>query len=195
EYNESVWSKNWARKNEGEKGKKDKGASSLRRVRTAGDEPPEEGGEGSSEDASGDSGDEEKTVRNDDDPPIASDIDPMKDLDAVVRDYLVAALWADLTADDDQGTPLDNYGIINIAPESIEKAKKEVADFEEKAGDLLDGLDDGQVGHDIWLSRNGHGAGFFDRGYGEKGDKLQDMARDMGTAHIYVGDDGKVYID
>lgn len=33
------------------------------------------------------------------------------------------------------------------------------------------------AGYCFWLSRNGHGAGFFDRDAGEVGDRLQDAAR------------------
>ena len=45
--------------------------------------------------------------------------------------------------------------------------------------------DDSQNGHDFCLSRNGHGAGFFDRGYGEIGDKLQDICRSWSDMGVY----------
>jgi NAD/NADP transhydrogenase alpha subunit len=51
-----------------------------------------------------------------------------------------------------------------------------------------------QHGHDFWLTRNGHGAGFWDRGYGEIGRKLTDAAHAWGSSDIYIGDDGKLYI-
>lgn len=50
-----------------------------------------------------------------------------------------------------------------------------------------------QLGHDFWLTRNGHGAGYWDRGLGELGDRLADAARAHGTAGLYVGDDGLVH--
>lgn len=39
-----------------------------------------------------------------------------------------------------------------------------------------------QIGHDIWLTRNGHGAGFWDRKeiYGNHADLFTAMARAMG---------------
>lgn len=52
--------------------------------------------------------------------------------------------------------------------------------------------DDTQNGHDFWLSRNGHGAGFWDRGY-ENGDALHAAAKTFGECDLYVGDDGKIY--
>lgn len=38
-----------------------------------------------------------------------------------------------------------------------------------------------QHGHDFWLTRCGHGAGFWDRGYGAVGDQLSELARLMGN--------------
>lgn len=59
------------------------------------------------------------------------------------------------------------------------------------------GVDESQGGHSFWLSRNGHGAGFFDWSHpallGEACSRLQDAARVYGTVDLYVGDDGKVY--
>lgn len=49
-------------------------------------------------------------------------------------------------------------------------------------------------GHDFWLTRNGHGAGFWDRGYGDSGDKLTAAAKAFGSQDIYVGDDGKLEV-
>ena len=50
------------------------------------------------------------------------------------------------------------------------------------------------AGHDFLLTRNGHGAGFWDRGLGDIGDKLTDMAHNYGTVGLYLGDDGQVYV-
>lgn len=45
------------------------------------------------------------------------------------------------------------------------------------------------AGHDFALSRNGHGAGFFDRGMGELGDRLQDAARVYGASDAWTTDE------
>lgn len=50
------------------------------------------------------------------------------------------------------------------------------------------------AGHDFALSRNGHGAGYFDRGLAEVGERLQEAAQAAGSAEAYPGDDGKVYV-
>lgn len=48
-------------------------------------------------------------------------------------------------------------------------------------------------GHDLWLTRNRHGAGYWDRGLGEIGVKLRKAAHAMGERSLYVGDDGLIY--
>ena len=50
-----------------------------------------------------------------------------------------------------------------------------------------------RLGHDFWLTRNGHGAGFWDRGLGELGQKLTEATKTFGTSDLYIGDDGKIY--
>lgn len=51
-----------------------------------------------------------------------------------------------------------------------------------------------QIGHDLWLTRNGHGAGFWDRGLGQLGDSLTTAAKSIGWANTYLGDDGLIYV-
>jgi hypothetical protein len=46
--------------------------------------------------------------------------------------------------------------------------------------------DPGQVGHDFILTRNGHGAGFWDRGLGELGKWLTGMAKPFGSQNAYA---------
>lgn len=63
---------------------------------------------------------------------------------------------------------------------------------------------DERFGHDFWLTRNGHGAGFWDRDeltgeivnkqHGNSlGDALTRVAKAAGPCELYVGDDGLVY--
>jgi hypothetical protein len=49
-----------------------------------------------------------------------------------------------------------------------------------------------QFGMDLWLSRNGHGAGFFDHNYDNE-KILMDNARKMKEVDLYLGDDYKLY--
>lgn len=119
-----------------------------------------------------------------------------------VRQYFETALWSssDPTAgypDDLEDRPLDeDYAVADVSAESVEAAEKDLDAFYDKAGDLVEesGLDESDIGHNFWLSRNGHGVGFFDRGLGEIGDKLQDIARGFGEIIPVVTDDGEVEI-
>jgi hypothetical protein len=44
---------------------------------------------------------------------------------------------------------------------------------------------------DIWFTRNGHGAGFFDHNY-ENEDLLINAGKNLKSKDLYVGDDGKL---
>lgn len=107
----------------------------------------------------------------------------------IMDGYLEAALW---TEEDEVG-PASIH--IDISDDAKIDAYQDVKKFMSQAGDLIDTLEPSQVGHDLWLTRNGHGAGFWDRGLGEVGDKLSDIARSMGSKHLYRGDDGQIHID
>lgn len=80
---------------------------------------------------------------------------------------------------------------------SIENMRDDVTAFlatcEEERPGCFDGLKSDRVGHDFWLTRNGHGAGFWDRGLGELGDWLTQQCKLYGEASLWVGEDGRVY--
>lgn len=55
-----------------------------------------------------------------------------------------------------------------------------------------------QIGHDLWLTRNGHGSGFWDKEdlYGPiTSEHLDAYATTCGEVYVYAGDDGLLYID
>ena len=85
-------------------------------------------------------------------------------IQTILTHYLFCALWtAELEG------KLDTE---NATPETVANATKDIESFVTQAGDLLKGMNEEQIGHDFWLTRNGHGAGFWDRGLGETGKKL-----------------------
>lgn len=110
-----------------------------------------------------------------------------------VRAYLECALWS---STDDDGEHLDRqYGVEDFAPEAVARATAEVAAFEDANADDLASVTREQTGHDLWLTRNGHGTGFWDRGHPEDiGKRLTDAAHALGECYAYVGDDGRVYL-
>lgn len=111
--------------------------------------------------------------------------------------YIECALWA---STDDDGENLDDYTIDDIDPASLAKLREYALDFFTANRELF-GLHYDQAGHDFWLTRNGHGAGFWDRGNlyldeetGEdNGRKLTDAAHAYDGCDLYIGDDGKIY--
>ena len=122
-----------------------------------------------------------------------------KELDQALNAYLECALWSSLDWDaldneDDNPDPMDtNYDISDFAPEFVTLAERELCEAWDTA-QLLQGSEwwtPEQFGHDFWLTRNGHGAGFWDRGQGRVGDLLSDMAGSYGAIDLYVFD-GKV---
>lgn len=42
-----------------------------------------------------------------------------------------------------------------------------------------------QAGHDFWLTRNRHGAGYWDRGLGNLGKRLTESAHGYGEVCVY----------
>jgi hypothetical protein len=112
-------------------------------------------------------------------------------VDETIAAYVECALWS---STDDGGSPMDDtYGPDDIDPDSLAEMRADVVAFcQAEAVDLGD-MDPEQVGHDFWLTRNRHGAGFWDRGLGERGKRLTDAAHVYGESDLYVGDDGMVY--
>ncbi len=85
-----------------------------------------------------------------------------------------------------------------IEPKALERCKEACASFMELAGPLLDNWDADQAGHDFWLSRNGHGVGFFDRSEiadKETRDALQNICRRFGERYCYSIDENTFGIE
>lgn len=122
--------------------------------------------------------------------PIKSDL--RKDyLDEFTLGYIEAMCWTECNPDNPD---LDGLGLDDLTEESFSAAVEDCKVFQQShAADLerayaKPDYDAGRAGHDFWLSRNGHGVGFFDRDLGEVGDRLQDAARSSGAVDIDEGD-------
>ena len=127
------------------------------------------------------------------------------DLETFTQAYIEAALWSSTDeSDDGGGEPLDkNYSADDLSPDIKESMRADCAAFIlANEGDLIlyselihpnEYSPAMRAGHDFWLTRNGHGAGFWDRGLGAVGDRLSDASRIFGSFDLYVGDDGKVH--
>lgn len=138
--------------------------------------------------------------------------------------YLETVLWAETVtlseADVDEkgdctvegalngardGDPLDDYfGVEDFAADSLRKAENELNDFFGELvvrgldGPAADFADDDRIAHDFWLTRNGHGAGFWDGDYDGPGVKLgrtlSDIAKGYGEQWVVLGDDNELHI-
>lgn len=85
----------------------------------------------------------------------------------------------------------DNYSSSDISTELMARIEADCAKFQAD-NDLSEGTLE-QAGHDFWLTRNGHGAGFWDGDWPESGDALTEASKAFGIVDIYVGDDGLIY--
>ncbi len=119
-------------------------------------------------------------------------------IDEFTRAYLAAALWS---STDDNGDPLDeNYSEFDIDQASLDNMAWDTDNFQNYNEDLLneaydvDGQDESDAGHNFWLTRQGHGAGFWDGDYPKTGDRLTAETKKYDPTDLYVGDDGKLYI-
>ena len=107
------------------------------------------------------------------------------------RQYCATALWS---STDDKGNPLDD----DFDVSDIGELEEFISDWQEfrdnpEHGALLEPYDINTCAHDFWLTRNGHGAGFWDGDYSEHGDELTACCKPYGTCDFYVGDDDKLY--
>lgn len=106
-------------------------------------------------------------------------------MDTFTRSYFECLVWTGLYFADEtsEGKPVDYRVSVSWDRLPDDVRSQILADcesFQEEAGDLIgDNLE--QAGHDFCLSRNGHGAGFWDGGWGEHGDKLHAMTKPYGS--------------
>jgi hypothetical protein len=112
-------------------------------------------------------------------------------LDTFTTAYIEAALWSSLHED---GRPLDdNYGPEDIHPDTLAEMVEDCEAFQrDHADDIGDRAE--RAGHDFWLTRNRHGAGFWDGDWAhDVGRRLTDAAHVYGSVDLYLGDDGMIH--
>ena len=125
-----------------------------------------------------------------------------KTIDAVVQGYLACVLWT---------MPGDSISICELPPQTVAVAHSDCAAFVKACGDLFnqaterDGYSAERFGHDFALTRNGHGAGFWDRdelkadGLGDKISALCGWTGGRRTRFtendLYLADDGLAYFE
>ena len=111
-------------------------------------------------------------------------------LDEFTAAYIECALWS--SVDFETERPLDDdFDITDIHPETFTQMVEDCKYFQESHLDVIeDNLE--RAGHDFWLTRNGHGAGFWDGGWPDEiGSRLTEASKAYGPMDLFV-DGGKV---
>lgn len=117
------------------------------------------------------------------------DEESSSDLRLVTQSYLVTALWAEFM------DHLEN----EWSDEALKRAQDDVSNFLVEIREHIDaylasGFPIHGIGHDFWLTRNHHGAGFWDRGLPNGlGEILTSVAHKFGELNIEVGGDNRLH--
>lgn len=125
------------------------------------------------------------------------------ELDVFLKAYMECAKWATSNSRYDDGIEgeaemLDDSGY-EFHEETISAMKEECAKFLDENRHLINAaIISGdysieQAGHDFFLDRNRHGAGFEDRIDNEIGEALRKAAQGFGEDDLYVGDDDCIH--
>lgn len=120
-----------------------------------------------------------------------SKVDLIASLDDFTLAYIECALWSSTDESNESGgNPLDqNYEIEDIALKTLREMIEDCRCFQafHSAEYLAGGWTDEQAGHDFWLTRNRHGAGFWDRGLDAQAEQsLTSAAHAYGGVDLYV---------
>lgn len=153
----------------------------------------------------------------------SSTLDPFGECPQCGKDERILCKWSETeyglhvcsecsTKEPNYEPPADeNYSASDLAEETLTRMVADCERFQTEQADLItdDNLTHGPVasrehegmydsteraGHDFWLTRNGHGCGFFDGDWTEPAaTQLTNAAHAFGSFDLYVGNDGKIY--
>jgi hypothetical protein len=141
--------------------------------------------------------------------------DSKSNISQMLQGYLEAVVFTGAMVDEESANAcgieynesdptIYSFSINDITPSATTRAEEDCLEFVKKAGDLLAGhnLPHGEpiwddVGRNFWLSRNGHGAGFFDktREFGDSAEPLQELARGFPEAYPFLLNNGDIDIE
>lgn len=119
-----------------------------------------------------------------------------------VQSYIESALWSSTDFD---GVPLDDskYANAELAPETLKRFEADCEKFQAESDAIINSVTEYHavsslsrqpIAHDFWLTRNRHGAGFWDGDYPKEiGEALTKLAHSFGECDLYIGDNGQIY--
>ncbi|GAA4648134.1 hypothetical protein GCM10023116_03980 [Kistimonas scapharcae] len=120
--------------------------------------------------------------------------EPDSPLEVFIKQYLVTALWSSI--DYENEAPMDDkYDLEDIHFDTLLQMRADCVDFYAINREAIDNnLGPEQAGHDFWLTRNGHGAGFWDGDWPKDvSDQLDINSKNYGTYDLYIGDDNLIH--
>jgi hypothetical protein len=139
-----------------------------------------------------------------------SDLRRDRQIDQMMDGYIEAMLWSSggETDPEDEDIELESLEGFEVADETRQKVLGICARFyDANRTDLAAYADIKKhapeygpyqcIGHDLWLTTAGHGAGFWDRGMGRVGKRLSDQCgwnKAFPQQDVYLGDDRLVYL-
>ena len=116
----------------------------------------------------------------------------------IMRESGAIMLWQEGEIYDENGEPTldtwaDRFTHLDSTPAAGEAMVSAIREFVSRIhpADLakyLNTYSEFALIHDYWLTRNSHGAGFWDRGLGDSGDRMSDAAQD-GSYMLYIPND------
>lgn len=120
--------------------------------------------------------------------------------DEFVKGYIEAMFFTSTGTLDDED--LSQASLAEMADEAMSRLFEECERFKRDNAEALetaiaegDDVDMLQAGRDFWLTRNGHGAGYWDGDWPEPyATQLTDAAKLCGSTDLYRGDDGRLYL-
>lgn len=109
-------------------------------------------------------------------------------LDTFTEAFIDCLLWSEIDCDED-GNMRENfsdYCADDLSPEALAEIRKDCASFYAEYEDAIENEAD-RAGHDFCLTRNGHGAGFWDGYWPEPlASELTDASKAYGTIGLYL---------
>jgi hypothetical protein len=126
----------------------------------------------------------------------------MKGIDVFTEGFIDAMFFTEEKHGEDDGNIDSELGYADIAPSLLAKIKADCNTFQSTYGGYFNNENcsyhgcevDAYAGHDFWLTRNGHGCGFWDGDWAEPvATVLTEAAKGYGKLEVYVGDDNLIY--
>jgi hypothetical protein len=117
-------------------------------------------------------------------------------LDTFTTAFVEALLWSETDRDEDgnMGENFEDYSPEDIDEKGMTEIISDCKGFQREFWKLIKN-DLSSAGTDFCLTRNGHGAGFWDGGWPEEeGHILTKGSKVYGTLCLMRGDDGKLYV-